>query len=119
MDFRTPKPIGRDINADYECLNLQGGYDHNFEVFCNPCAVVSDPISGRIMAVYTDLPGIQFYAGNFLCEKGKGGVEYGKRSGIALETQYYPDSIHHPEWAQPVTRAGEKYHTETVYRFSN
>ena len=119
MDFRTPKAIGRDINEDYEPLNLQGGYDHNFEVFCNPCAVVSDPISSRIMAVYTDLPGIQFYAGNFLCEKGKGGVEYGKRSGIALETQYYPDSIHHPEWDQPVTKAGEKYHTETVYRFSN
>ena len=119
MDFRTPKPIGRDINEDYEPLHLQGGYDHNFEVFCNPCAVISDPISGRIMAVYTDLPGIQFYAGNFLSEKGKGGVEYGKRSGIALETQYYPDSVHHPEWEQPFTKAGEKYHTETVYRFSN
>lgn len=119
MDFRTPKAIGRDINEDYEPLNLQGGYDHNFEVFCNPCAVLSDPISGRTMAVYTDLPGIQFYAGNFLQETGKGGVTYGKRSGIALETQFYPDSIHHPEWKQPITKAGEKYHTETIYRFSN
>ena len=118
MDFRTPKAIGRDIGQDYEPLNLQGGYDHNFEVFCNPCAVLSDPVSGRTMAVYTDLPGIQFYAGNFLEETGKGGIVYGKRSGVALETQFYPDSIHHPEWAQPVTRAGEKYHTETVYRFS-
>ena len=119
MDFRSPKPIGQDIGADYEPLNLQGGYDHNFEVFCNPCAVLSDPVSGRTMAVYTDLPGIQFYAGNFLNETGKGGTVYGKRTGIALETQYYPDSIHHPEWAQPVTKAGETYHTETVYRFSN
>ena len=118
MDFRTPKAIGRDIGQDYKPLNLQGGYDHNFEVFCNPCAVLSDPVSGRTMAVYTDLPGIQFYAGNFLEETGKGGIVYGKRSGVALETQFYPDSIHHPEWAQPVTRAGEKYHTETVYRFS-
>ncbi len=118
MDFRTPKPIGQDINEDYEPLNLQGGYDHNFEVFCNPCAVLSDPVSGRTMSVYTDLPGVQFYAGNFLSGKGKGGVEYGKRSGIALETQYYPDAIHHPQWAQPVTKAGEKYHTETVYRFT-
>lgn len=118
MDFRTPKAIGRDINMDYEPLILQNGYDHNFEVFCNPCAVLSDPVSGRKMAVYTDLPGVQFYAGNFLNGIGKGGVVYGKRSGIALETQYYPDSIHHPEWAQPVTRANEKYHTETVYRFS-
>ena len=119
MDFRIPKPIGQDIGADYEPLNLQGGYDHNFEVFCNPCAVLSDPVSGRTMAVYTDLPGIQFYAGNFLNETGKGGTVYSKRTGIALETQYYPDSIHHPEWAQPVTKAGETYHTETIYRFSN
>lgn len=118
MDFRTPKPIGRDIGEDYEPLNLQGGYDHNFEAFCNPCAVLRDPVSGRTMSVYTDLPGIQFYAGNFLNETGKGGVYYGKRSGIALETQFYPDSIHHSEWVSPVTRAGEKYHTETIYRFS-
>lgn len=120
MDFRMPKAIGRDIETeDFEPLKLQGGYDHNFEVFCNPCAVLSDPVSGRTMAVYTDLPGIQFYAGNFLKGTGKGGVEYGKRSGVALETQFYPDAIHHPEWKQPVTKAGEKYHSETVYRFSN
>lgn len=119
MDFRMPKAIGQDIEADEEPLHLQGGYDHNFEVFCNPCAVLSDPVSGRTMAVYTDLPGIQFYAGNFIRESGKGGVRYGSHSGIALETQFYPDAIHHPEWKQPVTKAGEKYHSETVYRFSN
>ena len=120
MDFRTPKPIGRDINEDYDALNLQGGYDHNWEVFCNPCAILSDPVSGRTMAVYTDCPGVQFYAGNFLNnEPGKGGMVYPKRSAICLETQYYPDSIHHPEWPQPIVKAGEKYHSETVYRFSN
>ena len=118
MDFRSPKPIGRDINEDYDALNLQGGYDHNWEVFCYPCAQLSDPESGRIMAVYTDCPGVQFYAGNFLKETGKGGVYYGKRSGICLETQYYPDSIHHSEWPQPITKAGKKYHSETVYRFT-
>ena len=118
MDFRSPKPIGRDIEADYEPLKLQGGYDHNWEVFCNPCAYLSDPVSGRSMAVYTDCPGMQFYAGNFLNETGKGGVYYGKRSGVALETQFAPDSLHHPEWPQPITKAGEKYHSETVYRFS-
>ena len=97
MDFRTPKPIGRDIDLDYEPLVLQGGYDHNWEVFCNPCAILSDPVSGRTMAVSTDCPGIQFYAGNFLDETGKGGVYYGKRSGVALETQFYPDALHHPD----------------------
>ena len=118
MDFRTPKPIGRDIEEDYDALGLQGGYDHNYEVFCNPCAYLCDPISGRGMAVYTDCPGIQFYAGNFMNAQGKGGVSYGKRSGVALETQFFPDAVHHPEWAQPVTLAGEKYHSETVYRFT-
>ena len=118
MDFRSPKPIGRDIDGDYDALNLQGGYDHNWEVFCNPCAQLTDPGSGRTMAVYTDCPGVQFYAGNFIDkEPGKGGIVYGKRSGICLETQYAPDSIHHPEWPQPITKAGEKYHSETVYRF--
>lgn len=117
MDFRSPKPIIKDIGMDYEPLKLQGGYDHNWEVFCNPCAILSDPASGRSMSVITDCPGVQFYAGNFLDEVGKGGVYYGKRTGVALETQFYPDALHHPEWPQPITKAGEKYHSETVYRF--
>lgn len=119
MDFRTPKPIGRDIDSDYDALKLQGGYDHNFEVFTAPCAILSDPESGRTMAVTTDCPGVQFYAGNFLeGETGKDGVSYRKRSGICLETQFYPDSVNHPEWNQPFTKAGERYHSETLYRFN-
>ena len=118
MDFRSPKAIGRDIEADYEPLHLQGGYDHNWEVYSNPCATLTDPVSGRSMCVFTDCPGIQFYAGNYISEHtGKGGVTYGKRSGVALETQYYPDSLNHPEWAQPITRAGETYRSETIYAF--
>ena len=117
MDFRSPKPIGRDIGADYGPLHLQGGYDHNWEVYCNPCAILSDPVSGRTMEVHTDCPGIQFYAGNFLDENGKGGVYYGKRTGIALETQFYPDCLHHSDWPQPIVKAGEKFHSETVYKF--
>ena len=117
MDFRVPKPISRDLRQDYECLQLQGGYDHNWEVFCNPCAQLLDPVSGRSMAVYTDCPGIQFYSGNFLDAHGKGGVYYGKNTGVALETQYYPDALHHPDWPQPITKAGQRYHSQTVYRF--
>lgn len=117
MDFRSPKAICRDLEQDYEPLKLQGGYDHNWEVFCSPCAILRDPVSGRTMSVTTDCPGIQFYAGNFLNETGKGGVYYGKHAGIALETQYYPDAIHHPQWPQPITRANEKYRSRTVYRF--
>ena len=118
FDFREGKPISRDIEANYEPLHLQGGYDHNFEVFCSPCAILSDPTSGRSMAVHTDCPGLQLYAGNFLNENGKGGISYGERSGIALETQFYPNSVNHPEWPQPFTKAGKKYHSKTIYKFS-
>ncbi len=118
MDFRAAKEIGRDIGADYEPLHLQGGYDHNFEVWCNPCAVLSHEASGRVMEVITDCPGVQLYTGNFIDnEHGKDGVVYPKRAGICLETQFYPDSVNHPEWPQPKTKAGEIYKSTTVYRF--
>lgn len=119
MDFREGKPIGRDVNADYDALNLQGGYDHNFEAKGEVCATVFHPATGRTMEVLTDCPGVQFYCGNFLeGEKGKNGVSYCKRGGICLETQFLPDSVNHPEWQQPFTKAGQPYHSETVYRFS-
>lgn len=118
MDFRVPKAIGRDLTQDYECLNLQSGYDHNFEVFAAPCAILTDPVSGRSMAISTDCPGIQFYSGNFLDGvQGKDGVCYEKNSGIALEPQFYPDSVNHPEWLQPFVKADEPYHSETTYTF--
>ena len=70
------------------------------------------------MAVSTDCPGIQFYAGNFIVkEKGKDGAVYTKRSAVCLETQFYPDSINHPQWVQPITKAGERYHSVTRYLF--
>ena len=69
------------------------------------------------MAVYTDCPGIQLYTGNFLDEHGKNGIYYGKRSGVALETQFYPDALHHADWPQPVTKAGNHYRSETIYSF--
>ncbi len=117
MDFRVPKPLGRDLAQEYEPLLLQGGYDHNFEVFCAPCAILRDPFSGRSMAISTDCPGIQVYTANFVNEIGKGGVHYPPRSAVALETQAYPDAVHHPQWRQPVTPAGRTYHSETRYRF--
>ena len=70
-----------------------------------------------IMEVDTTCPGIQFYAGNFLGEVGKGGVTYGFREGIALETQFYPDSVHHDHFPSPIFCAGEIYRTSTEYTF--
>lgn len=117
MDFRVPKVLGRDIGVDYEPLHLQNGYDHNFEVFCNPCAFLSDPDSGRSMAVYTDCPGVQVYTANYTRGDGKDGVRYEPRCAVCLETQFYPDAIHNPQWKQPITKAGEKYKSQTTYRF--
>ncbi len=118
MDFRVSKALERDIEADFEPLHLQKGYDHNFEVFCNPCAFLSDPDSGRSMAVYTDCPGIQVYTANFTNGIGKNGQVYSPRCGVCLETQFFPNSVNHPEWKQPFVKAGQKYKSETTYRFS-
>ena len=119
MDFRTPKAIGRDIGNDEEPMRLQSGYDHNFEVFANPCAILADPESGRTMAVSTDCPGVQLYSGNFLMgESGKNSVSYCHRGGICLETQFYPNALNYPQWAQPITKAGEEYTSETSFVFS-
>ena len=115
--FRTFKTIGRDIGMDYEPLHLQGGYDHNFVNVQEICAVMRNPENGLTMTVTTDLPGVQVYAGNFLKNHGKGGVYYGKRSGVALETQFFPDSVNHPEWIQPFVKAGETWESETRYAF--
>ncbi len=118
FDFRTPKTIGRDIGADYEPLHLQGGYDHNFVNDGDICAILENPESGLRMTVTTDCPGIQFYSGNFLDNLGKGGTKYGCRSGIALETQFYPDAVNHPDWPQPTVKAGEQYQSVTRYAFT-
>ena len=119
MDFRTPKAIGRDIGMDYDALKLQNGYDHNFEVWCDPCAVLSDPESGRVMTVTTDCCGVQFYSGNFLkAEQGKDGVRYCFRGGICLETQFYPDSPNQSAFLSPLLKSGETYSHTTMFSFS-
>lgn len=117
MDFRSPKALGRDIGAAYDSLQLQHGYDHNYEVFSVPCAILEDPASGRTMSVTTDCPGLQLYTGNYLDETGKDGIHYGPRSGVCLETQFYPDALNHPQWKQPITKAGERYVSETRFKF--
>lgn len=117
MDFREGKSICRDIDAPHEALQ-SGGYDLNFEVFTDPAAILHDPVSGRTMTVSTDLPGLHFYSGNYLAgEIGKDGVSYCRRSGMALETQHYPDSVNHPEWKQPFVKTGQRWHSETRFTF--
>lgn len=118
MDFRESKVIGNDVDADYSQLTLMAGYDHCYVASGSPCAILSDPVSGRTMQVVTDCPGVQVYTANDLQAIGKNGASYRDRSAVCLETQYYPDALHHPQWPQPVVKAGEKYFSETKYIFA-
>ncbi len=122
MDFRVKKLVGRDIDEDYDALNYASGYDHNWCLNNNGTfkrvIEISGDLSGITMEVYTDLPGVQIYAGNFLeAESGKTGVTYKKRQGICFETQHYPDAINHDNFPSPVVTKGEAYKTTTVYKF--
>ncbi|MBO6148976.1 MAG: galactose mutarotase [Lachnospiraceae bacterium] len=121
FDFQDPVRIGEHIDDDIEQLRYTGGFDHNF-VLDEPgglIAAVEDEGSGRRMEVYTDLPGVQFYAGNFIRDglKGKDGLTYGKRSGLCLETQYFPNSVNQEGFKSPVFDAGVRYDTSTTYKF--
>lgn len=124
FDFRTPKKIGLQIEDDDAQLKMTGGYDHNFCLAekargLTEIAEVFSDVSGIRMNVYTTLPGVQFYAGNFLSGKtGKNGVPMTKRTGFCLETQYFPDTPHRPDFPSCLFKAGEEYVSETVYAFS-
>ncbi len=123
MDLRQEMVIGDKIDSDFEQLEFAGGYDHNWvtdnytgEV--RKIAVVKSPDEACVMEVYTDLPGVQFYAGNFIdSQKGKDGAVYGKRDGLCLETQCYPDSIHKPNFPSVVYGPGRDYKSTTIYKF--
>lgn len=123
MDFTASKVIGREINEDFEQLKLTGGYDHNWVIDgwngeMREFAVVKAPKSGRVMKAYTNLPGVQFYAGNCIApQTGKGGASYDRRFGLCLETQYYPDTVHQPSFPPCIFGEGKDYDSMTVYRF--
>ena len=122
MDFRTPKTVGRDIDMDYEALNFGMGYDHNWclnngGAFAKIATLTGDK-TGLVMDVYTDLPGVQIYTGNFIDnEPGKLGVVYPRRAGICFETQFYPDSVNHPNFPSPIFQAGEVFESITEFIF--
>ncbi len=123
MDFTQPKKIGDRINEEWDQLTMVRGYDHNWVIddangTLKKIAIATDEKAGRTMEVYTDLPGVQFYAGNCIEETvGKGGAVYSARSGFCLETQYYPNSANDARFPQPIFDAGQPYQTKTVYKF--
>ncbi|MFT5366336.1 MAG: aldose 1-epimerase [Candidatus Latescibacterota bacterium] len=125
FDFTTPTRIGDRIDAENNQIRHGGGYDHNWVMdnwnqSLNEIAIVNDPTSGRIMTVSTTEPGVQFYTGNFLDGSivGKQGHTYGKRSGLCLETQHFPNSPNQPNFPITTLNPGEEYQSETVYTFT-
>ena len=126
MDFRTPTPVGARIN-DYDFVQLKNGngYDHNWVLntkgdITRKCATLESPLTGIVLDVYTNEPGIQVYAGNFLDGSltGKKGITYNQRASVCLETQKYPDAPNKPEWPSAVLRPGEKYMSQCIFKFS-
>jgi aldose 1-epimerase len=126
FDFTKSHVVGDRINdTSSEQIVLGGGYDHcwaldkAFGTYAKIATVV-EPVSGRKMVVSTDQPGVQLYTGNFLDGHltGKYGVAYGKRFGLCLETEHFPDSPNQPAFPTTVLRPGDTYKTKTAYQFS-
>lgn len=124
FDFRTPKPIGRDIAAPDPQLTAARGYDHNF-VLDTPAgerrriATLYHPGSGRVLDVESTKPGVQFYAGNFIegSAPGTGGAAYRKHAGLCLEPQFFPDSPNQPAFPSARLDPGETYRHDMAFRF--
>jgi len=131
LDFRTPAVIGdRWRQGDDQLANV-GGYDHNFVLGAAGdgaperdglplAAVVHEPGSGRVLEVFTDQPGVQFYSANQLLGtlRGKSGRLYRQGDALCLETQHWPDSPNRPDYPTTVLRPQETFRTSTVYRFT-
>ena len=125
FDFRSPRLIGELINAEHEQIKNGFGYDHNFLINQNTykeltlAARVEENTSGRVLEVFTEEPGVQFYSGNFLDGSLTGkGITYQKRTGFCLEPQHAPDSINQSQFPTIVLRPGEEYKTRTIFKLS-
>ena len=126
FDFRTPAVVADGIDqTDNEQIANGNGFDHNWILntggdITKCFGSIYDPNSGIVMEMFTDQPGVQFYAGNFLDGSfvGKKGVKYPRRSAFCFETQHYPDSPNQPSFPSTVLRPGETYATQTIYKFS-
>ncbi len=122
FDFREPKKIGRDIDADFTQIRLFDGYDHNYVLDgcgMREAAVLIGDESGIKMTTYTEKPGMQVYTGNVI-EEGrvcKDNAVYAPHDAICLETQFFPNSTSFSFFPSPILRCGDKYDYTTVYKF--
>ena len=121
MDFTSPHSIGSRLD---QLPNNPPGYDDNFALNSGGgklafAARAHEPASGRVLEVWSDQPAVQLYTGNYLSGfKGKRGAIYERYGGFCLEPQYFPDFVHHPQFAQSILRPGETYRQSMVCRFS-
>lgn len=125
FDFSKPTLIGERIDADHPQLKNGKGYDHNYvlrkKAGLKQAAVVFSPKTGIEMEVLTEEPGVQLYTGNFMkADKadGKGNLKYGYRSAFCLETQHFPDSPNQPNFPSTILQPGQKFSSQTIYKFS-
>ena len=127
FDFRQPRAIGERIEQPDKQLRNGIGYDHCWVLNrtagskeLQRAAHVLEPESGRVLELWTQEPGVQFYSGNFLDSSltGKGGRQYEFRSGLCLEPEHFPDSPNQPDYPSTILRPGEIYATESRFRFS-
>ena len=125
FDFRSEHAIGERMDEKYTQLIYGNGYDHNFNLNLsgeemNFCAKAVSPKTGIVMEIYTTEPGVQLYTGNYLDGSfiGKNGHRYPKRSAFCLETQHFPDSIHHPDFPAILLKPEDKFRSKTIYKFS-
>lgn len=119
MDFREFRAIGEFADSDEDCVKKFGGYDVNMVLTGkNPAVIAYSERSGILMKAITDQPGVQLYTSNNMTPRtGKSGQQYGHRSGFCLETQHFPDCIHHSEWPTCVLKVGDVFESTTIYSF--
>ena len=124
FDFRTPKAVGKDIDADDVQIKNGAGYDHCFVLNKKEvgeltlAARLYDPQSGRVLETYTTEPGVQVYSDNWATGyPGQNGATFPRRSGICFECQHFPDSPNRPYFPSTVLNPGEKYTQKTIYKF--
>ena len=124
MDFRTAKPIGRDIKADFPALKYGKGYDNCWVLDGAPglklAAELSSAVSGRRLEIWTDQPAAQVYTGNWLdgSPLSKSGRPYRDYDGVAIECQGFPDAPHHPDFPSCVLRPGETYSRTIIFKLN-
>lgn len=125
MDFRKPKRIGADIEADFDALRFGKGYDNCWAIDgggdgLRKAAVLTEAGSGRKLEVWTDQPGVQVYTGNWLSGSpvGKSGRSYEDYEGVAIECQNFPNSPNQPAFPSAVLRPGEEYRRRIEFRLS-